>query len=98
VPTVTLNYPSNIQAGPGHNWAQRHLDGDADRPQGIQYGAKVVALTVIDILTKPEIVTQAWDYFKNVQTKDRKYVALIRPRITGDLVEQRTDGEVPGWR
>jgi aminobenzoyl-glutamate utilization protein B len=21
VPTVTLNYPSNIQAGPGHNWA-----------------------------------------------------------------------------
>ena len=21
VPTVTLSYPSNIQAGPGHNWA-----------------------------------------------------------------------------
>ncbi len=21
VPTVTLNYPANIQAGPGHNWA-----------------------------------------------------------------------------
>ena len=42
-------------------------------------GAKVVALTVIDILMKPELVTQAWDYFRNVQTKNTKYIPLIRP-------------------
>ena len=24
-------------------------------------------------------MTQAWDYFRNVQTKDRKYTPLIRP-------------------
>ena len=42
-------------------------------------GAKVVALTVIDFLVKPELVTEAWDYFRNVQTKNTKYIPLIRP-------------------
>ena len=82
VPTVTLNYPSNIQAGPGHNWANAISMATPIAHKGIQYGAKVVALTVIDLLTRPELVTQAWDYFKNVQTKDRKYVPLIRPEDT----------------
>ena len=78
VPTVTLNYPSNIQAGPGHNWANAISMATPIAHKGIQYGAKVVALTVLDLLTRPELVTQAWDYFKNVQTKDRKYIPLIR--------------------
>src|SRR3954464_9274234 len=72
VPTVTLNYPSNIQAGPGHNWANAISMATPIAHKGIQYGAKVVALTVIDLLTRPELVAQAWDYFKNVQTKDKK--------------------------
>ena len=42
-------------------------------------GAKVLALTVLDLLTRPELVTQAWDYFNNVQTKDKKYMPLLRP-------------------
>ena len=79
VPTVTLNYPSNIQAGPGHNWANAISMATPIAHKGVQYGAKVVALTVIDLMTRPELVTQAWDYFKNVQTKTTKYVPLIRP-------------------
>ena len=78
VPTVTINYPSNIQAGPGHNWANAISMATPIAHKGIQSGAKVVALTVIDLLTRPELVAQAWDYF-NVQTKDKKYVPLIRP-------------------
>jgi len=79
VPTVTLNYPSNIQAGPGHNWANAISMATPIAHKGIQYGSKVVALTVIDLLTHPELVQQAWDYFNNVQTKNTKYVPLIRP-------------------
>ena len=78
VPTVTINYPSNIQAGPGHNWANAISMATPIAHKGIQYGAKVVALTVLDLLTRPELVTQAWDYFNNVQTKTKKYVPLIR--------------------
>ena len=80
VPTVTLNYPSNIQAGPGHNWANAISMATPIAHKGIQYGAKVMALTVLDLMTRPELVTQAWDYFRNVQTKDKKYVPLIRPQ------------------
>src|SRR5262245_3257739 len=78
VPTVTLNYPSNIQAGPGHNWANAISMATPIAHKGIQYGAKVMALTVLDLLNRPELVTQAWDYFRNVQTKDKKYIPLIR--------------------
>src|SRR5213596_1934196 len=79
VPTVTLRYPSNMAAGPGHNWANAISMATPIAHKGIQAGAKVVALTVIDFLMKPELVTQAWDYFKNVQTKNTKYIPLIRP-------------------
>ena len=34
-------------------------------------------MTILDLLTKPELVTQAWDYFNNVQTKDVKYIPFI---------------------
>ena len=79
VPTVTLNYPANMQAGPGHNWANAITMATPIAHKGVQYGAKVVALTVIDFLMKPELTTQAWDYFTNVQTKNTKYVPFIRP-------------------
>ena len=42
-------------------------------------GAKVEALTILDLLTKPELVGAAQDYFKNVQTKSVQYKPLLRP-------------------
>ena len=79
VPTVTLNYPSNFQAGPGHNWANAISMATPIAHKGIQYGSKVIAMTVLDLMTRPELVSQAWDYFNNVQTKNRKYVSFLRP-------------------
>ena len=78
VPTVTLNYPANFQAGPGHSWVNAIAMATPIAHKGVIAGAKVQALTVLDVLTRPEIVTQAWDYFRNVQTKDVKYTPLIR--------------------
>src|SRR5579872_7131740 len=79
VPTITLRYPSNIPGGPGHNWANAISMATPIAHKGIQYGAKVMALTVIDLLERPELIQQAWEYFRNVQTKDVKYVPLMRP-------------------
>jgi aminobenzoyl-glutamate utilization protein B len=47
--------------------------------KGVTAGAKVEALTILDILTNPEIVKSAWEYFNSVQTQDVKYQPLIRP-------------------
>ena len=35
-------------------------------------------MTMLDLLMQPELVEQAWDYFRNVQTKETKYEPLIR--------------------
>jgi aminobenzoyl-glutamate utilization protein B len=79
VPTVTLGYPANFEAGPGHNWANGVAMATPIAHKGVIAGAKVQAMTVLDLMTRPELITQAWAYFKGVQTKDKKYVPLIRP-------------------
>jgi aminobenzoyl-glutamate utilization protein B len=79
VPTVTLRYPANIQAGPGHNWANSIAMATPIAHKGALQGAKVQALTLLDILMKPQVVTDAWTYFRDVQTKDIKYTPFIAP-------------------
>jgi aminobenzoyl-glutamate utilization protein B len=79
VPTITLRYPSNIPGLPGHNWADAISMATPIAHKGATAGAKVQALTMIDLLLKPELVSMAWDYFKNVQTRTQKYEPLIRP-------------------
>lgn len=79
VPTVTLSYPSNIPGGPGHNWANAIAMATPIAHKGAVAGAKVQALTLLDLLFKPTVVADAWDYFRNVQTKDVKYTAFIGP-------------------
>src|SRR5882724_7084835 len=79
VPTVTLRYPSNIPGGPGHNWADAISMATPIAHKGVITGAKVQAMTMLDILLHPELVKSAWDYFQNVQTKEVKYKSFLRP-------------------
>jgi aminobenzoyl-glutamate utilization protein B len=79
VPTVTLRYPSNIPGGPGHNWANAISMATPIAHKGVLAGAKVQAMTMLDLLLHPELVQKAWDYFHNVQTKDVKYKSFLRP-------------------
>jgi aminobenzoyl-glutamate utilization protein B len=77
VPTVTLRYPSNIPGLPGHNWANAISMATPIAHKGVVAGAKVQAMTMVDILLRPELVTSAWEYFRNVQSKDTKYTPFI---------------------
>jgi len=78
VPTVTLRYPSNIPGLPGHNWANAISMATPIAHKGVTAGAKVHAITILDLVMRPELVEQAWVYFRDVQTKDTKYEPLIR--------------------
>jgi aminobenzoyl-glutamate utilization protein B len=77
VPTVTLRYPSNIPGLPGHNWVNAVAMATPIAHKGVVVGAKVQAMTMIDILTKPDLVKQARDYFVDVQTKEQTYTPFI---------------------
>jgi aminobenzoyl-glutamate utilization protein B len=47
--------------------------------KGATAGAKVLAMTMVDLLLRPEVLRDAWAYFRDVQTKDVKYQPLISP-------------------
>ena len=79
VPTVVLNYPANIPNLPGHNWANAIAMATPIAHKGTTAGAKVLAMTLVDLLTNPALIAQSWDYFRNVQTKEQKYRPLISP-------------------
>jgi aminobenzoyl-glutamate utilization protein B len=79
VPTITLNYPSNIPNLPGHNWANAISMATPIAHKGVVAGAKVQAMTMLDILLTPQVVADAWDYFRNVQTKTTTYHSFFAP-------------------
>jgi aminobenzoyl-glutamate utilization protein B len=79
VPTVTLRYPANIPGGPGHSWADGIAMATPIAHKGAIAGAKVQAMTALDILLDPKLVENAWGYFRNVQTKGTEYRSFLRP-------------------
>ncbi len=85
MPTVTLSYPANIPGLPGHNWSSGIASATPIAHKGVVAGAKAQAMTILDLMTKPELVKQAWDYFNTVQTKDHKsvpFIAKVTPQPT----------------
>jgi aminobenzoyl-glutamate utilization protein B len=80
VPTVSLSFPANFRAGPGHNWANAIAMATPIAHKGTVAGARVQAMTVIDLLMRPDVLAQAREYFDKVQSKDRKYTPLLRPQ------------------
>ena len=80
LPTVVLRYPSNIPGLPGHHWSNAISMATPIAHKGVVAGAKVEAMTLLDMLLKPEIIKEAWAYYKDEQTKDIKYEPLISPK------------------
>lgn len=77
VPTVTLRYPSNIPGLQGHHWSNSIAMATPIAHKGVVAGAKVEAMTLLDLLLKPELVDQAWEYFKTEQSSKQKYIPMV---------------------
>lgn len=77
LPTIVLRYPSNIPGLPGHHWSNAISMATPIAHKGIVYGAKAEAMTLVDLLLKPQIIQDAWDYYRNEQTKEIQYIPLV---------------------
>jgi aminobenzoyl-glutamate utilization protein B len=77
VPTINLNYPSNIPGLPGHHWSNAITMATPIAHKGIVTGAKAEAMTLIDLFMKPELLVKAKEYYKTVQTKEIQYTPLV---------------------
>ena len=86
VPTITVRFPSNVPGLPGHHWSNAMTMATPIAHKGAVAGAKVVAMTTLDLLLDPELMQQSLDYFRDVQTKDEQYTPFItaedQPAIT----------------
>lgn len=80
LPTVVLRYPSNIPNLPGHHWSNAISMATPIAHKGIVAGAKAEAMTLIDMLTKPEVLKKAWAYYRDEQTKELQYTPLVGPK------------------
>lgn len=80
LPTVTLRFPSNIPNLPGHNWSNAIAMATPIAHKGAVAGAKALAMTMVDLLVDPTLITKSWDYFRNEQTKDIKYTPFLTPQ------------------
>ena len=80
LPTVTMRFPSNIPGLQGHHWSNAVAMATPIAHKGATAGARVIAMTLLDFLTQPELVDQAWTYFRDVQGMEAEY----QPMITED--------------
>lgn len=76
MPTITLRYPANIPGGPGHHWANGIAMATPIAHKGALAGAKVQALTVLDLLLDGRTVERAHEYFRQ-QTASTTYRPFI---------------------
>ena len=79
VPTVTLRYPANVSGLQGHHWSSAMAMATPIAHKGSTAGAKVIAATLLDLLTDPTLVDEARAYFDDVQTKEVQYEPFIGP-------------------
>jgi aminobenzoyl-glutamate utilization protein B len=79
VPTITLSFPSNVPGAIGHHWTSAIAMATPVAHKGATQGAKAYAMTIIDLLTRPDLIAASKDYFENVQQAPKKYKPLLRP-------------------
>ena len=97
VPTVTLRFPSNIPGLQGHHWSNAISMATPIAHKGANAGAKVVAMTALDFLLKPDKLNEAKEYFENVQKKETEYKPMISENdppaiyLNKDIMEKYKD-------
>jgi aminobenzoyl-glutamate utilization protein B len=77
VPTITLSYPSNIPGLPGHHWSNAISMATPIAHKGGVAGTHVLTRTVLELLMRPELVEDAWRYFREEQTANQQYEPFI---------------------
>ncbi|MFZ9583710.1 MAG: amidohydrolase [Pseudohongiellaceae bacterium] len=77
VPTITIQFPSNIPNTTGHHVTSAMAMATPIAHKGAVAGAKVVAMTVLDLLLSPTLLADAKDYFQNVQLNGTSYDPVL---------------------
>jgi aminobenzoyl-glutamate utilization protein B len=99
VPSASLNFPGSVPGIGYHNWQAAVTPTSTIAHKGMVAGAKVLAGTIIDLLSQPELVAAARAEFDK-QTSEMKYFAVLpadaKPPL--DLNKETMDRYRPAMR
>ncbi len=78
VPSATVRFPSAVPGIQAHHWTAGIAPTMSFAHKGAVVGAKVIAASVLDLLTSPELLASAKKQFE-LDTKETKYFSLLPP-------------------
>jgi aminobenzoyl-glutamate utilization protein B len=84
LPTVVLRYPANIPGMTAHHWSGGIAMATPIAHKGSTAGAKAHALTALDLLLRPEVLSEARKYFEK-QTAETKWKSLIPENVSAPI-------------
>ena len=95
IPTVVLRFPGNIPGMIGHHWSSGIAMATPIAHKGSTAGAAAHAMTALDLLLKPELLSRRQSYFAK-QTKTSKWQSLVpAEHVPLPLIQQGEDGARP---
>ncbi len=76
VPTATLNFPGIAPGSIGHHWSTVACNYGSAAWKGLNTGAKVMAATALDLITRPKLLTEIKSEFAEY-SKDHPYKSFL---------------------
>jgi aminobenzoyl-glutamate utilization protein B len=76
VPTATLYFPGQVPGAIGHHWSMVSCNWGSAAWKGLNTGARVMAATAIDLLTKPKLLESIKKEFSE-QAKEHPYKSFL---------------------
>ena len=64
-PTMEFGTTTYVLGTPGHSWQNVAQSGTGIGHKSLIFAAKTIAASALDLLTKPELLKQAWEELKN---------------------------------
>jgi aminobenzoyl-glutamate utilization protein B len=92
VPAGSVNFPASVPGIGYHEWKAAVTPVSSISHKGQVAGAKVLAASIIDLLTSPELLQKARAEFE-VEAKKTPYFSLLPPDAKPDLELNRTEME-----
>ena len=90
VPAGSVNFPATIPGIDAHEWKAAVFPTSSISHKGQVAGAKVLAASIIDLLTTPELIRKARAEFE-VESKTIPYFSMVPPDAKPDLDLNRVE-------
>jgi aminobenzoyl-glutamate utilization protein B len=88
-PTLEFSTATGILGTPGHSWQFAAVSGMSIGHKSLLFSAKTMAATVIDLLTRPDLLQKAKDEFRE-RTKGFEYTSPLPPDLKPPLNQLET--------